>query len=195
MLLVFSFAEFNFQCINGPLEWQGQWRTGGIWRVQPPSPSKFRSFAKAEPNSQFHGIYIREYGFHSFANWVELLTKGLPPTDPRSLCLLSTTEFAEHHPPEKKSLARHWKRAFWCMNKKRVSHVASITSDSLTKGHTDTYKLHQQLPRVYLHMCLSAFYYLHMFIYSFICLLIHLLKTYLITLSAAQPITAAYNTW
>jgi hypothetical protein len=36
-----------------------QWRTeGGIWGVNPP-PSKFRSFAKAEPNSQFRGIYIR----------------------------------------------------------------------------------------------------------------------------------------
>jgi hypothetical protein len=33
-----------------------QWRTGG--RVEHPTP-KFRSFAKAEPNSQFHGIYIR----------------------------------------------------------------------------------------------------------------------------------------
>jgi hypothetical protein len=31
----------------------------GVWGVKPLPPSKFRSFAKAEPNSQFRGIYIR----------------------------------------------------------------------------------------------------------------------------------------
>jgi hypothetical protein len=35
-----------------------QWRTEGAG-VQPPPPPKFRSFDKAEPNSQFRGIYIR----------------------------------------------------------------------------------------------------------------------------------------
>jgi hypothetical protein len=38
-----------------------QWRTEGrgLGGVQlPPPPPKFRSFAKAEPNSQFRGIYI-----------------------------------------------------------------------------------------------------------------------------------------
>jgi hypothetical protein len=32
---------------------------GGVWGVQPPTPPKFRSFYKAEPNSQFRGKYIR----------------------------------------------------------------------------------------------------------------------------------------
>ena len=32
---------------------------GGVWGVQPPPPPKFRSFDKAEPNSQFRGKYIR----------------------------------------------------------------------------------------------------------------------------------------
>jgi hypothetical protein len=32
-------------------------RGGGVWGVK--TPPKFRSFAKAEPNSQFRGIYIR----------------------------------------------------------------------------------------------------------------------------------------
>jgi hypothetical protein len=36
-----------------------QWRTEGGSGVQPPSPPKFRSFDKAEPNSQFLGKYIR----------------------------------------------------------------------------------------------------------------------------------------
>jgi hypothetical protein len=40
----------------------GLWCTEGgrVWWVQPPpQPPKFRSFAKAAPNSQFLGIYIR----------------------------------------------------------------------------------------------------------------------------------------
>jgi hypothetical protein len=39
----------------------GQWRTaGGVWGLNPPPPPpKFRSFDKAEPNSQFRGKYIR----------------------------------------------------------------------------------------------------------------------------------------
>jgi hypothetical protein len=53
-------------------------------------PPKFRSFAKAEPNSQFRGITsattLSEYEFHSFANWVEPLTRGLLPPDPHFLC-------------------------------------------------------------------------------------------------------------
>jgi hypothetical protein len=35
-----------------------QWHTEGVWGVQTPPPPKFRSFDKAEPNSQFCGKYI-----------------------------------------------------------------------------------------------------------------------------------------
>jgi hypothetical protein len=36
-----------------------QWRTEEvIWGVHPPPTPKFRSFEKAEPNSQFRGKYI-----------------------------------------------------------------------------------------------------------------------------------------
>jgi hypothetical protein len=35
-----------------------QWRTEGGLGAQTPLPPKFRSFDKAEPNSQFHGKYI-----------------------------------------------------------------------------------------------------------------------------------------
>jgi hypothetical protein len=38
-----------------------------------------------------------EYGFHSFANWLEPLTRGLPPPDRGSLCPLSSTEYVEPH--------------------------------------------------------------------------------------------------
>jgi hypothetical protein len=46
------------------------------------------------------------YGFHPFANWAELLTRGLPPPDPCSLCPLSSTEYVEP-PPEKHFWVRH----------------------------------------------------------------------------------------
>ena len=39
----------------------------------------------------------------------ELLTRGLPPPDPRSLCPLSSTEFVEPPPPEQNSWVRHWR--------------------------------------------------------------------------------------
>jgi hypothetical protein len=42
---------------------------------------------------------LSEYGFHSFANWVEPLTRGLPPPNPHSLCPLSSTEFVDTPPP------------------------------------------------------------------------------------------------
>jgi hypothetical protein len=69
----------------------------GVWGFK--LPPKFRSFDKAESNSQFRGIYIRNnlirIRFHSFANWVEPLIRGLPLPDRRSLCPLSSTEFFE----------------------------------------------------------------------------------------------------
>jgi hypothetical protein len=76
-------------------------RFGGL------TPPQFRSFDKAEPNFQFRGKYIHNNlirnGFHSFANWVEPLTRGLPPPDPRSLCPLSSTNFVEPPSPRKKN--------------------------------------------------------------------------------------------
>jgi hypothetical protein len=63
------------------------------------TPLKLRVFAKVKPNSQFCGIYIRKnlitYGFHSFANGVELLTRGLSNPDSHSLCPLTSTEFVD----------------------------------------------------------------------------------------------------
>jgi hypothetical protein len=37
----------------------------------------------------------------------ELLTRGLPPPEPHSLCPLSSAEFVEPPPPEKNSWVRH----------------------------------------------------------------------------------------
>jgi hypothetical protein len=46
----------------------GQWRTeGGSW-----APPKFRSFAKADPNSRFSGIYIHN---NLIGIWVSFICK------------------------------------------------------------------------------------------------------------------------
>jgi hypothetical protein len=85
-------------------------RGGGFGGLTP--LPKFRSFAKAEPNSQFREKYIQNnlirMCFTHLKNWVEPLTMGLPP-DPWSLCPLSSTEFVEppRPYPRKNSLVRH----------------------------------------------------------------------------------------
>jgi hypothetical protein len=45
---------------------------GGLAGSTPPPPLKFRSFAKAEPNSQFRGIYIRN---NLIRIWVSFICK------------------------------------------------------------------------------------------------------------------------
>jgi hypothetical protein len=76
-----------------------QWRTeGGGWGFKPPRNSEVLTQLSQIPSSV---ATYSEYGFHSFANWVEPLTRGLPPLDPRSVCPLSSTEFVES-PPTKK---------------------------------------------------------------------------------------------
>jgi hypothetical protein len=44
----------------------------GVWGVQTPLPPTFRSFAKAEPNSQLRGIYIRN---NLIRIWVSFICK------------------------------------------------------------------------------------------------------------------------
>jgi hypothetical protein len=48
------------------------YQRGRVWGVQTPPPPKFRSFAKAEPNSQFRGIYIRN---NLIRIWVSFICK------------------------------------------------------------------------------------------------------------------------
>jgi hypothetical protein len=86
------------------------YRGGGLGLFNP--PPKFRSFDKAEPNSQFRGKYICNNLRHPerltkpnrIANWAEPPTRGLPP--PRSPFSLPSTECVETPPPptKKKSL-------------------------------------------------------------------------------------------
>jgi hypothetical protein len=76
------------------------------------NPPKFRSFDKAEPNSQFCGIYIHNnlitLRFHSFANWVEPLTGGggYRPQRPVPSALCPQLNLL-NPPPEKKPWLRH----------------------------------------------------------------------------------------
>jgi hypothetical protein len=77
---------------------------GEVWVVQNPS-TKFQSFDKDEPNSQFRGKYIRNNLTRIRISLIwklsGTLSRGLPPPDPRSLCPLSSTDFVEHPPPLK----------------------------------------------------------------------------------------------
>jgi hypothetical protein len=76
---------------------------GVVWgRFKPPTPLKFQSLDKAEPNSQFRGKHIRN---NLIRIQVSLICKlsGTPDqgaSEPRSLCPLPSTEFAES-PPHK----------------------------------------------------------------------------------------------
>jgi hypothetical protein len=73
--------------------------TRGCLGVQPPPPEipKFwQSWAKFPVPWNIHPQQRNQNtGFISFSNWVEPLTRGLPPLDPRSLCPLSSTEFVD----------------------------------------------------------------------------------------------------
>jgi hypothetical protein len=77
-------------------------RGGGGWGVQTPHRNSEVLIKLSRIPSSMENTSITtysEYGFHSFANWVEPLTRGLMPSDPRSVCPLFSTEFAE--PPRK----------------------------------------------------------------------------------------------
>jgi hypothetical protein len=57
-------------------------------------------------------------------------------------------------------------RAFLCGNKNFVFHVARLTSDALTTGHTHTYTLRQQLPRAFI--CILSPFHIYLFVHLFI---------------------------
>jgi hypothetical protein len=48
------------------------YREGGLWVFQPPPPSEFFSFDKAEPKSHFHGKYIHN---NLIRMWVSLICR------------------------------------------------------------------------------------------------------------------------
>jgi hypothetical protein len=94
------------QCFSTSLTHSGAFRRGGRW-FNPPSP-KFRSFAKAEPNSQFRGIYIRN---NLIRIWVSLICKlsGTPDygaTAPRSPFSLPSVLNWIYWTPRKKFLGK-----------------------------------------------------------------------------------------
>jgi hypothetical protein len=78
---------------------------GGGWGSNPPPPPEILVLIKLSriPSSvEYTSVTTwSAYGFHSFADWVEPLTKGLTPPDPRSLCPLSSTEFVDPPPPKR----------------------------------------------------------------------------------------------
>jgi hypothetical protein len=73
-------------------------RRGGWGFKHPPPPRNSEVLPKLSriPSS------VEYTSITTFANWVEPLTKGLPPPDLRSVCPLSSTEFVEPPPPSEK---------------------------------------------------------------------------------------------
>jgi hypothetical protein len=55
----------------------------GVWSFKP-LPTKFRSFDKAEPNSQFRGKYIHKNLIRIGVSLICKFPRGLPPPDPVS---------------------------------------------------------------------------------------------------------------
>jgi hypothetical protein len=91
----------------------------------PPPPPKFRSYDKAESNSQFRRKYVCNSLIRIRGSLICKLSGtpdyGATAPDPRFLCLLSSTEFVEPSPtpeknswcklppsPKKNSWVRHW---------------------------------------------------------------------------------------
>jgi hypothetical protein len=78
------------------------WRTEGggevrLFKLPPPRNSEVFTKLSRIPSSLENTSVTTssEYGFHSFANRAEPLTRGLPPPDPIYLCSLSLAEFVE----------------------------------------------------------------------------------------------------
>jgi hypothetical protein len=108
------------QSINKNKNWKqtwfkhSQWHTDGVgvvWGFKPPPNSEVLTKLTQIPSSvEYTSVTTQsKYGFHSFANWVKLLTRGLPPPDPCSLRPWASTEFVGPPPPLKKNCwVRHW---------------------------------------------------------------------------------------
>jgi hypothetical protein len=98
--------------LHGILVWKGlrycnQWRTeGGCLGGGGSNPPRHCNVLAKRGRVPRCGVHTsrtpsEEYGFHSFADWAEPVTRGLLPPDPHSLCPLSSPAFVEPPPPNK----------------------------------------------------------------------------------------------
>jgi hypothetical protein len=77
----------------------------GVWGFNPPPPrnsevlTKLSRIPSSVENTSVTTVDILKVWQNRIANWVEPLTRGLQPPDPRSVCPLSSTEFVEPPPP------------------------------------------------------------------------------------------------
>jgi hypothetical protein len=100
--------------------------------------------------------------FHSFANLVEPLTKGLPPPDPRSLYPLSSTEFVESPPPWKKFLGTplHFRYGIWnhcCYFTVLINVILSYQLCPRVKSNMHLLKFCYILQKVPIYMLLETY--------------------------------------
>jgi hypothetical protein len=91
--------------LDGGQYTRAQWRIegGGVWEVQTNPTPKFRSFDKAQPNSQFRGKYIRKNLIRIRVSLVCKLS-GTPDqgaTAPKSSFSLTCPQLNLLNPPRK----------------------------------------------------------------------------------------------
>jgi hypothetical protein len=96
------------------------------------STPKFLSYAKAQPNSQFRGIYIRNNLIRIRVPFICKMSgtpdRGLPPPDPHSLCPLASTELVEHPPPPPNFWVCHCIPYYMGLYMKDVHYTSQVAS-------------------------------------------------------------------
>jgi hypothetical protein len=118
--------------------------------VQPPSwNSKVLTKLNRIPSSMENTSVttLSDYGFHSFANWLEPLATGLSTPDPRSLCPLSSTKFVELPSPEKISGLTPRKNS-WVRHCFTSNHISGITGVWCSIDETQLLDVSQHQPTI-----------------------------------------------
>jgi len=94
-------------------------------------------------------LYELKFLVPNYSCLENLWPEGLPPTDPRSLRPLSSTEFVEHPQPEKNSWVRHWIYEIFSATTDACSRTPAAPAPSTVTWHC-TLHSHCKLHRMFI---------------------------------------------